>query len=67
MRKHKERRPRWALLYGMVAAIAGALYLESKLPISGTARIIAQLAVLGIACYLIFLWNESNLPFDPWS
>jgi uncharacterized membrane-anchored protein len=63
----KERRPRWFLLYGLVGVVAVALYFESKMPVSGAMRIIAQLVVLGLASYLVFRWIDSEMPFDNWS
>lgn len=63
----RERRPRWFLLYVLVGVIAGALYFESQMPVSGATRIIAQLIVLGLASYLVYRWIDSEMPFDKWS
>jgi hypothetical protein len=65
--KPKERRPRWLLLYALVAFVAFVLYAENQMPFPGITRIIAQLVVLGFASYLVFRWIESELPYDHWS
>jgi hypothetical protein len=67
MKKPRERKPRWYLLYTIVAAVVGVYFLETKLALSGTARMLSQLAVLFIASYFIYQWINSEMPFDNWS
>lgn len=65
--KRAERRPGWGWLWAIFGLMIGLFYLESRLPLSGTMRILAQLGVLVIVYFLTDLWVSSNLPFDPWS
>jgi hypothetical protein len=67
VKQPKTRRPRWYLLYTIIATFVGVYYLETKLPLSGAARVLSQVVVLFIASYFIFQWVNSEMPFDNWS
>lgn len=60
-------RPRWGWLYAIFGLMLLLFYMESKLALSGTVRILAQLGVLVAVYFLADLWVGANMPFDRWS
>jgi hypothetical protein len=65
--KHKSRKPRWGWLYAIFGVMVALFYLETRLALSGTVRIIAQLGVLTLVYYFVDQWLGANMPFDRWS
>jgi hypothetical protein len=63
----KPRKPRWGWLYAIFVLLVGLLYAETKLMLSGNARVIAQLSVVALVYFLTDLWINENMPFDDWS
>lgn len=65
--KIKEPKPRWGWLYAIFGLMVVLFYEESKLGLTGTPRMLAQLGILALVYYLTDIWIGSNLPFDRWS
>lgn len=65
--KRKQRKPGWGWLWAIFGLMMVLFYLESKMALSGTMRIVAQLGVLVIVTFFTDQWVTVNLPFDPWA
>jgi hypothetical protein len=63
----KPHKPRWGWLYVIFGLLIALLYVETKLVLSGNARVIAQLSVVALVYFLTELWIGANMQYDDWS